>query len=217
MLFRSLALSLAGSAEVRPSGGTLRIAGEPCTLHHPGDGIAAGMAVVTADRLRSGVLRDFSLTDNLCLPSLATFADRFGFLDATAQGASAIDAINRLRIRCPGPSAPIRTLSGGNQQKVMIAKWLQTRPKVLILDEPTLGVDVGSKDEIRSIIEAAARSGLGIVLMTTELPDLLALCQRVLVMFRGAIVGQFHGVDMTESAILQAASGDLRQPAGAQS
>lgn len=212
-----LALSLAGSAEVRPSGGTLRIAGEPCTLHHPGDGIAAGMAVVTADRLRSGVLRDFSLTDNLCLPSLAAFSDHFGFLDASAQNASAIDAIARLHIRCPGPSAPIRTLSGGNQQKVMIAKWLQTRPRVLILDEPTIGVDVGSKDEIRGIIEAAARSGIGIVLMTTELPDLLALCQRVLVMFRGAIVGEFHGADMTESAILQAASGDLRQPAGAQS
>ena len=99
----------------------------------------------------------------------------------------------RLRVRAPGPQTLARQLSGGNQQKVLFAKWLETMPKVFVMDEPTIGIDVGSKAEIRGIIDEIAAAGVGIVLVTTELEELVSLCDRVLVMFRGALVAGLTG------------------------
>ena len=104
----------------------------------------------------------------------------------------------------PGPTTPARALSGGNQQKVLFAKWLGTRPRVFIMDEPTIGVDVGSKAEIRSIIRETAAEGVGVLLITAEIDELISLCDRVLVMFRGRIVGDFTGPAIERGAILHA-------------
>ena len=114
--------------------------------------------------------------------------------------------IARLRVRAPGPFALARQLSGGNQQKVLFAKWLETMPKVFVMDEPTIGIDVGSKAEIRAIIDEIAAAGVGIVLVTTELEELVSLCDRVLVMFRGEIVGELKGAAIERETILHASA-----------
>jgi ABC-type sugar transport system ATPase subunit len=122
--------------------------------------------------------------------------------------------IERLGVRAPGPLALARQLSGGNQQKVLFAKWLETRPKVFVMDEPTIGVDVGAKEEIRKIIDEIAAAGVGILLVTTELDELVLLCDRVLVMFRGAIVGELSGEGVKRETILQAsACGEIQAAA----
>ena len=108
--------------------------------------------LLTNDRLREGVLPDFTIQENVVLPILDRFAGLLGLLDMGAIGTAAREAIARLRVRAPGPQTPVRSLSGGNQQKVLFAKWLGTRPRVFIMDEPTIGIDVGSKAEIRELI-----------------------------------------------------------------
>ena len=112
----------------------------------------------------------------------------------------------RLRVRAPGPESRAGQLSGGNQQKVLFAKWLETLPKVFVMDEPTIGIDVGSKAEIRGIVDEIAAAGVGVVLVTTELEELVSLCDRVLVMFRGEIVTELTGSAIEREAILHAAA-----------
>jgi ABC-type sugar transport system ATPase subunit len=207
-----LALCLAGARDMTPASGRIAILGRTQSLPHPADAIAAGLAVVTGDRLKSGILRSFTIGENFTLPSLGQFSSSAGLLDQPAMRRATQAAIKRFNVRCTGPDAPMNTLSGGNQQKVMLAKWLQTKPKVLILDEPTIGVDVGSKDEIRSMIGEAAMQGIAVVILTTELTDLLAICSRVFVMFRGAVVAECSGTDLNEVNILAAASGNPTTP-----
>ena len=125
-------------------------------------------------------------------------------LDLSAMLAEGRNAIARLAIRAPGPTTPARALSGGNQQKVLFAKWLGTRPRVFIMDEPTIGVDVGSKAEIRSIVRETAAEGVGVLLITAEIDELISLCDRVLVMFRGRIVADFTGSAIERGTILHA-------------
>ena len=114
--------------------------------------------------------------------------------------------IQRLGILAPGPSALARQLSGGNQQKVLFAKWLETKPKVFVMHEPTIGVDVGAKEEIRKIIHEIASAGVGVVLITAELDELVLLCDRVLVMFRGAVIGELSGEAVNCKRILHASA-----------
>jgi ABC-type sugar transport system ATPase subunit len=117
-------------------------------------------------------------------------------------------------VHAPGPHAKLRQLSGGNQQKVLFAKWLETKPKVFVMDEPTIGIDVGSKAEIRGIIDEIAGTGVGVLLVTTELDELVALCDRVLIMFRGAIIGELSGAAIDRESILHAsACGEIQQVA----
>jgi ABC-type sugar transport system ATPase subunit len=117
---------------------------------------------------------------------------------------TAEQCIKRLNVRAPGPGVKARTLSGGNQQKLLFAKWLETGPRIFLLDEPTIGIDVGSKFEIRRIVQEIAAAGVGVILFSAELADIETLCDRVLVMFRGAVVGEFTGPDVTRAAILHA-------------
>ena len=133
------------------------------------------------------------MIENICLPILSRFRRRSGALDLGEMERTTGQNIQRLRIHAPGPLALARQLSGGNQQKVLFAKWLETKPKVFVMDEPTIGVDVGAKEEIRKIIDEIASAGVGVVLVTTELDELVLLCDRVLVMFRGAIIGELSG------------------------
>ena len=172
----------------------------------PAASLEAGVALLTSDRLREGVLLDFTLTDNICLPVLSRLGGFCGALDFVAMRETAQRNIERLGVRTTGPSALARQLSGGNQQKVLFAKWLETNPKAFVMDEPTIGVDVGAKAEIRAIIDEIAGAGVGILLVTTELDELVALCDRVLVMFRGAIVGELSGERVQREAIFRASA-----------
>jgi ABC-type sugar transport system ATPase subunit len=186
--------------------GRVLVDGTPLALGDPSRALAAGIALLTGDRLREGLLPDFTLVDNICLPILSRFGGPAGMLDRPEMARTAERNIARLHVRTSGPLARARQLSGGNQQKMLFAKWLETRPKVFVMDEPTIGIDVGSKQEIRGIIDEIARAGVGIVLVTTELEELVLLCDRVLIMFRGTIVGELVGEAIAREAILHAAA-----------
>ena len=136
-----------------------------------------------------------------------------GILDLEAMLAAGRDAIKKLTIRAPGPTTLARALSGGNQQKVLFAKWLATEPRVFIMDEPTIGIDVGSKAEIRAIVRETAAAGVGVLLITAEIDELTSLCDRVLVMFRGRIVADLTGDAIERGAILHASVSGARAAA----
>jgi ABC-type sugar transport system ATPase subunit len=162
------------------------------------------MALLTSDRLKEGILPDFSLTDNMALPTLKKYTKGMGLLSQSKLDALGNHYVKTLRVKAPSANVPIRTLSGGNQQKVLIAKWLATKPKIFLLDDPTVGIDIGSKDEIRQVIEKIAEEGVGVIIFTTEIPDIEQLCDRAFVMFRGGIVGEFKGERLEHNKILQA-------------
>ena len=208
-----LAKALFGASGSRTTG-RVSLGGTPVPAGDPARSLAAGIALLTSDRLREGILPDFTLVENICLPSLSRFAGFAGALDQAGMARTAQRTIARLRVRAPGPFAQARQLSGGNQQKVLFAKWLETQPKVFVMDEPTIGIDVGSKEEIRGIVDEIARAGVGILLVTTELEELVSLCDRVLIMFRGAIIGELSGTAVEREAILHAsACGEIRAAA----
>ncbi len=186
--------------------GTVSVGGVPIRAGEPARSLAAGVALLTSDRLREGILPEFTLVDNICLPILSRFAGFTGALDHAGMARTGQRNIARLHVHAPGPFARARQLSGGNQQKVLFAKWLETQPKVFVMDEPTIGIDVGSKEEIRGIIDEIARAGVGILLVTTELEDLVLLCDRVMIMFRGAIIGELRGTAIEREAILHASA-----------
>ena len=191
--------------------GRVSVGGTPVPAGDPARALEAGIALLTSDRLREGILPDFTLVENICLPILSRFAGFAGALDQTGMVRTAQANIARLRVHAPSTFARARQLSGGNQQKVLFAKWLETRPRVFVMDEPTVGIDVGAKEEIRGIIDEIARAGVGVLLVTTELEELVSLCDRVLIMFRGAIIGELTGTSIEREAILQAsACGEVR-------
>jgi ABC-type sugar transport system ATPase subunit len=200
-----LSRALFGAAG-QATGGRISVEGTPVRPGDPASSLKAGIALLTNDRLREGILPDFTLVENICLPILSRFAGAAGALDRAAMRATTERNIERLHVHAPGPFALARQLSGGNQQKVLFAKWLETNPKIFVMDEPTIGIDVGSKDEIRGIIDEIAGTGVAVLLVTTELDELVALCDRVLIMFRGAIVGELAGDQVIRERILHAAA-----------
>ncbi len=200
-----LSKGLFGAAGRKASGRVL-IQGAPVPPGDPAAALKSGIALLTSDRLGEGVLPNFTLVENICLPILSRFTGAGGSLDFAEMERTTARNIQRLRVNAPGPSALARQLSGGNQQKVLFAKWLETEPKVFVMDEPTIGVDVGAKEEIRRIIDEIASAGVGVVLVTTELDELVLLCDRVLVMFRGAVIGELSGDDVNRERILHAAA-----------
>src|SRR5204863_5560447 len=148
------------------------------------EAIAAGLALVSEDRKRYGLVLDASVSENLTLASLRRFVRRL-LVDDKARETQASEEATALRIRAPGLGAPVRQLSGGNQQKVVLGKWLLTKPRVLFLDEPTRGVDVGAKAEIHRLIAGLAEAGLGVVLVSSDLHELLGISRRVIVLCLG--------------------------------
>ncbi|HEY1862625.1 MAG TPA: sugar ABC transporter ATP-binding protein, partial [Roseiarcus sp.] len=210
---RELSRGLFGAAG-REASGRILIQGAPVPPGDPAASLKCGIALLTSDRLGEGILPNFTLVENISLPILSRFRRRSGTLDFAAMERTTAQNIQRLRIHAPGPSALARQLSGGNQQKVLFAKWLETKPKVFVMDEPTIGVDVGAKEEIRKIIHEIASAGVGVVLVTTELDELVLLCDRVLVMFRGAVIGELSGEAVNRERILHAsACGEIQAAA----
>jgi ribose transport system ATP-binding protein len=178
--------------------GRVFVSGRETRIASPRDAIRAGIGLVTEDRKRQGLVLALSVRENIALPVLRSLS-RFGVVDARRERDLASRFVADLRIRTPSIDQIALNLSGGNQQKVVLAKWLACRVDILILDEPTRGIDVGAKQEIYALMERLAAEGVGIVLISSELPEIAGLCDRVLVMRAGAVAGTFaRGVSQEE-------------------
>jgi ABC-type sugar transport system ATPase subunit len=189
----------------RPAGGQVTVAGEALA---PGDMTAAieqGAAFVPADRHRHGAVMTMSMRENLTLPALGTLRRRFGAIHQGAERAEARRWADHVDLRPPAPDRPLSTFSGGNQQKVVLAKWLRTKPRLLLLDEPTQGVDVGAKASIYQLIRQAAGQGGAVLVASSDAKELAALCDRVLLVDQGRVAGELTGAALTESALVHAA------------
>jgi rhamnose transport system ATP-binding protein len=165
----------------------------------------ADIALVPEDRQKQGSILPFSVAANIALPNLATLAPR-GWCNSNDESQLARHWIERLAIKASGPEQPVHNLSGGNQQKVVIAKWLARRPGVLILDEPTKGIDVGAKAAVHSVTSEFARDGGGVLMISSDLPEILGMSDRVLVMRRGRLRGEFTREQASSEILLRAAS-----------
>jgi ribose transport system ATP-binding protein len=171
--------------------GEVRVRGRRVTIRHPDDAIAAGICLIPEDRRVQGLVLDHSIKDNLLLPLLKRF-QQFGLID-DARGDRLVQSyVSSLHIKTDSIFKPLRLLSGGNQQKVVIAKWLAAEPDILIMDEPTAGVDIGTKVEIVNIIRQLADSGKGVIVISSEFPELLAVSDRVLVLQNGTVKQQLE-------------------------
>ena len=197
------AMSLFGRAWGTAIGGRLAIDGREVTLSSVPAAIEAGLAYVTEDRKQLGLILADDVRKNVTLASLDQVARRW-VIDDFRELKAATDYRNRMHIRCSDVYQETATLSGGNQQKVVLSKWLMTDPKILILDEPTRGIDVGAKYEIYRIINELAAAGKGIVVISSEMPELLGICDRIYVMNDGAFVGEFAKADATQEKIMHA-------------
>jgi rhamnose transport system ATP-binding protein len=186
--------------------GEIRVHGTPRRIASPLDAIREGIAYVPEDRRQHGVVLDMSVAANTSLASLGRVS-RHGLIDRGAERARAQEHVERLRIKTPSVLADVGTLSGGNQQKVALARWLSTGPSVIILDEPTQGVDVGSKAEIHGLMQLMVERGLAILMISSELPEVLGMSDRVAVMRAGTICGVMPRADATQSNILAMALG----------
>jgi putative multiple sugar transport system ATP-binding protein len=173
--------------------------------------IKAGLAYVTEDRKQLGLILGDDVRKNITLASLDQVASRL-VIDDFRELKAANDYRNRMRIRSADVFQEVNQLSGGNQQKVVLSKWLMTDPKVLILDEPTRGIDVGAKYEIYSIINKLAEAGKGVVVISSEMPELLGICDRICVMNEGAFVGEFAKADATQEKIMRAIMRNNKTP-----
>lgn len=196
--------SLFGITEFPPEGKIL-VEGQAVRFDHPADAMQAGLALVTEDRKRFGLFRHLSVGGNISLCTLEE-ALRGGLISQRREQSLAMESIKLLQIKTPGTQVPIGSLSGGNQQKCIIARWLRTDPKILLLDDPTRGVDVGAKAELYKIIDTLCQRGLGIIVTSSELPELLAICDRILVLCEGRITGEFGRSEFSEQAIMVAAT-----------
>ena len=189
---------------VPAASGTVKVNGKPVVITEPVDAIALGLAFVSEDRAGSGIFRTLSVEQNITAAVPGQIAPR-GVIRRMVEKALAADSIKKLRIRLASARQPIGELSGGNQQKAILARWLLTDPGILILDEPTRGVDIGVKAEFYEMIGELAASGRAILLISSELPELLALCDRVLVMSEGRLTADLSRAVATQEAIMQAA------------
>jgi ABC-type sugar transport system ATPase subunit len=189
------------------SGGRVEVAGEELV---PGDTVAAiesGMAYLPADRRRGGVVMDMNVRENLTLPAMRPLRRRFGRLDGRAERAQTRHWMRAVGLRPPNPDQPLKLFSGGNQQKVVLAKWLRVRPRVLLLDEPTQGVDVGAKAAIYELILAARQDGTGVLLCSSDTEELVLLCDRVLVLRDGQVVSEVPRESLSEARLVRAELG----------
>jgi rhamnose transport system ATP-binding protein len=197
-------------------GGEIRLDGVPVTIANSHRAMGLGIAYSTEDRRQLGLIAPLSIAANISLPSLRRFLTRGGLVRRAAERATAETFARRLSIRAPSVDTPTAALSGGNQQKVVISKWLETKPKVLILDEPTRGIDVGAKVEIHQLIDELAATGMAIILISSDLPEVLAMSDRILVMREGRQMAVFHHREATQERVLSAAMGQAGDlfPAG---
>lgn len=184
-------------------GGRVEVAGEVLVPGDTAAAIEAGMGYVPADRRRGGAVMDLTVRENLTLPVLRPLQRRLGWLDARAERAEARFWMHTVGLRPPNPEQPLKLFSGGNQQKIVLAKWLRVQPRVLLLDDPTQGVDVGAKAAIYELILAAKNNGTGVLLCSSDTKELVALCDRVLVLREGRVVSEVPRAELTEARLVR--------------
>jgi rhamnose transport system ATP-binding protein len=200
-----VALSLFGIAPA--TDGTITLAGEQVRITTPQQAMDLGIAYVSEDRRKLGLAMPMSIFANISLASLKKLLKPFGLIDRTAEAEMAETYRKRLAIRSPDTKVEVGKLSGGNQQKVMLAKWLETKPRVLIFDEPTRGIDVGAKAEVHAIIRQLASEGVAILVISSDLPEVLALADRVLVMREGHQAGILSIEEASQERVIALAAG----------
>ncbi len=190
----------------RPDAGELRVNGAAVTIRSPRDAMRLGVALVPEDRQHHGLLMPNAIWRNATLAVIRRLS-RFTWLRNGSARRQAADYAARLRVKCRDVRQPVRELSGGNQQKVVLGKWLMTNPRVIILDEPTRGIDVGAKAEVHRLIADLAASGVAVLLISSELPEVMGMSDRVLVMREGRLVGEFDRATATAERVIAAATG----------
>jgi ribose transport system ATP-binding protein len=186
--------------------GEVRIDGVPVRIRSPRDALRAGMLLVPEDRRLHGLIVDDDICSNISLPNLDRLCTAL-FIQRGAEASLARTWVDRLRIRTPGIRQLSGNLSGGNQQKVVFAKWLARGPRVLVLDEPTRGVDVGARSEIYRLIDQLAADGVAVLMISSDLEEILGVSDRVLVMHQGRIAGELPRERLSEEAVMQLATG----------
>lgn len=194
----------------RPLRGTVQLNGKSIKLESPVDAIRAGMALVPEDRKQHGLIVDMAVRANIGLAGLRYKQRPLGFLNQAAETADTTEMIRKLRIKTPSAEQIARYLSGGNQQKVVLGKWLALGPSLLLLDEPTRGIDVGAKQEIYRLMEELAEQGMSILFVSSELEEILGMSDRTIVMHEGRITGELTRDQLSEEAIMQLATGIVR-------
>jgi rhamnose transport system ATP-binding protein len=200
-----VALALFGIAP--PDAGVVELDGRRLSPRSPRQALRAGIAYLSEDRRALGLSLPQSITANITLATLRKYVTRLRLLDSRAEREVASRFRDKLTIRTPSLDTPVEHLSGGNQQKTMLAKWLNAQPRVLILDEPTRGIDVGAKAEVHQIVDELAASGMAIILISSDLPEVIAMSDRVLVMREGRQMGIFERAEADEERIITAAMG----------
>jgi rhamnose transport system ATP-binding protein len=188
----------------RLEAGEVRVEGERVRVRGPGHAARLGIALVPESRKEEGLLMVRSIRENATLATLPRYATA-GIVREDRVRKRAEELSRRLDVRAPGTKTRVGSLSGGNQQKVLFAKWLAAEPKLLIADEPTRGIDVAAKQQIHTLIADLAESGMGVLLISSEIEEVLGLAHRVLVMRGGRIVGEFAGEDATQETVMRAA------------
>jgi ribose transport system ATP-binding protein len=191
----------------RPDAGEIRLNGEPVRFSSATDAIAAGISLVPESRKEQGLVLGMSCRENTTLSTIETMTRLGIFVDRSQETDVFEQCREQLQIKTPSGEQIVGTLSGGNQQKVVIGKWLHTKPKLLILDEPTRGIDVGSKAEIHKLIRSLAASGYAVIVISSEMPEVLGVSDRILAMYHGRIVGELDGNTATEDDLVQAITG----------
>jgi ribose transport system ATP-binding protein len=197
----------------RPSAGEIWIEEKKVNIQSPLDGVKAGIGFVPEDRKQQGLFLGLAMRVNATVIALSSLT-RFGFVSSSLEHTLTDESIASLQIKTSGHEQIVRDLSGGNQQKVVLAKWLAVRPKILILDDPTRGIDVGAKVAIHSLMGEFAKEGIGIILISSELPEVLGMSDRILVMDSGMIKGEFSREEATQEKIMACATGPRSESCG---
>ena len=192
----------------RRQSGEIRLGGERVDFASPAEAMRAGIAYLPEDRHQEGLVLDFSIAQNVTLPILPRLFPRF-LISSSAERTVAQESTKQLNVRMTGVDQLVGALSGGNQQKVVLAKWLASKPKVLILDEPTRGIDIGAKVEVHRIVSELAASGLGIIVISSDLPEVLAMSDRILVLYEGRITAEIPHDRATQESVMFAATGSV--------
>jgi inositol transport system ATP-binding protein len=188
--------------------GEITIGGKPVRIREPADAIANGLGLLTEDRKQTGIMGVLSVGDNMTVASLDRYSPG-GWLQKRRMNAAAQKQREALAIRTPSLAQLIKLLSGGNQQKVLVSRWLLTTPDILMIDEPTRGIDVGAKAEIHRLMSALAKEGKAVLMVSSELPEILGMSDRVLVMHEGRLTGEFSREEVTQEKIMTAATGGI--------
>lgn len=190
---------------LKADSGKIILEGEEINLNSPWTALKKGIGYIPESRQTQGLVLEKKVSENITLPLLKNFTNKLGIINTKKQSSLVHDLIDKLDVRPKNENLTASQLSGGNQQKVVIAKWIATNPKILIVDEPTNGVDIGAKADIHKILRELAKNGTSIIVISSELPEILSISDRILVMRKGCISGEFKNSNLTQEAIMEKA------------